>query len=67
MMRMMHGADLAGTTIAVGVLLTLAFGMVAGHRAHRWLWFYAPRLEELLPTDAGALVGLSVAIALLAA
>lgn len=67
MVELMNGAGLAESTISIGVFLSLAFGMVAGHKAHRWLWYYAPGLGRLLPSDAGALLGLACAMAALAA
>ncbi|KQT54616.1 hypothetical protein ASG43_03250 [Aureimonas sp. Leaf454] len=67
MVRLMLDAELSTTVVAAGSLLTLAFGLVLGHRGHFWLWFHAPGIERHLPTDAGALLGLASAMAVLAA
>jgi hypothetical protein len=53
--------------VTVGIVLTLAFGLVAGNRAHFLLWVHVPKLGARLPGDAGALLGLALAAAYLAA
>lgn len=67
MVRLLMQADLALGVIIAGVLITLAFGVVAGHRAHRWLYYVIPAIGRDLPADTGAWLGLSFAVLLLAA
>ncbi len=54
-------ADLPLGIVLIGVAITLACGMAAGMRLHRWC-FYRTIWGRRLPTDAGAWIGLATAI-----
>lgn len=67
MLRLLLQAELGATIIVVGALITLASGTLVGHRAHRWLYYFAPAFGRTLPADTGAWLGLAMAGLFLAA
>ena len=54
-------ADVPLGIVAIGTLIVMAGGTVAGMRLHRWI-FYRTTWGRRLPTDAGAWIGLVTAI-----
>ena len=67
MLRLLLETDLALAVVVTGSAIILGCGTLAGYRAHRWLYYFAPPIGQNLPADTGAWLGLAFAGLLLAA
>lgn len=67
MLRLLLETEIALAVVVIGAAIILTAGMLAGHRAHRWLYYFAPPIGRNLPSDTGAWLGLLTAGLLLAA